>query len=190
MIKQERFVDEVTGELVRERVKKISPNYDPDRGYLWWNRKKNARTFLDISLPAELSMQDRGRLFTLSKHLRGSSNLLARRTSTGFRPMTLQDIGQAIGVAHRQARRWAGRMTDLGVMAKVSSEYEGQTDIQYYISPLFFFSSNRLPLNLYLLFRKQLDKHLPKWVIRKFEEDAARDKKEGSDESGHDLHYR
>jgi hypothetical protein len=32
-----------------------------------------------------------------------------------------------------------------------------------------------MPLNLYLLFRNQLDKYLPKWVISKFMEQDGRE---------------
>jgi hypothetical protein len=57
----------------------------------------------------------------------------------------------------RQAYRFVEKMIKLGIMARVKVECENHTQTQYYINPMYYFSSNRLPLNLYLMFQPQLD---------------------------------
>jgi len=61
-------------------------------------------------------------------------------------------------------------MMDLGIIAKAIINTNEQIEVQYYLNPLYFISSKYLSPGLYMLFRKQLDKVLPAWVIQKFNE--------------------
>lgn len=62
------------------------------------------------------------------------------------------------------------KMTDLGLVANVKVKVGGVVETQWYINPIYFFSANRLPLNLYVIFRKQMNAVLPQWVIDRFGE--------------------
>jgi len=75
-----------------------------------------------------------------------------------------------IRLCERNTKDFVKRMIDLGIMAKAIVNSNEQIDVQYYLNPLYFLSSKYLSPGLYMLFRKQLDDHLPQWVIKKFNE--------------------
>ena len=58
----------------------------------------------------------------------------------------------------------------LDYVNKVNVDTGGHKEVHFYVNPIYFFSSNRIPLNLYLIFRKELDKVLPSWVKAKYAE--------------------
>lgn len=170
MQKRTMIVDETTGEIVSDKSRTISAAFDEEKGYLLWPRKNFARSFADIDFPAQMTMIDRGRMATLAKRIWSNTNMLGYRGNGGVRPYDYSKIGEVIGLKERQARTFVDKMVRFGVMAKVNIEIEGKKEIHFYVSPLYFFSSNRIPLNLYLIFRKQLDAVLPQWVIQRFRE--------------------
>ena len=170
LIKQVRFIDEKTGELLREKKRIVDAAFDEEKGYLFRVRKGGAKSFYDVNYPDEMTFAERGRLATLAKKIWSNTNMLAYRGNGGVKPMTVEQIGEVIQLKPYQTRAFLRKMVRLGVMAKATIEVSGQKETQWYISPLYFFSSKYLPLNLYLLFRKQLDGVLPEWVKQKFSE--------------------
>ncbi len=39
-----------------------------------------------------------------------------------------------------------------------------------YVNPIYFCSTNRIPLNLYLIFQKHFDEVMPAWVVERYRE--------------------
>jgi hypothetical protein len=172
--KRFQIVDTKTGEVKYSApMGYFPPRFDEERGYLFWNQKNHATQFADVDFPEAMSMMDRGRLATLAKRIWANTNCIGKRSrdqEKRFEPCDLDDIAEILGIAPRYAKEWLDRMVKMEVMA-VSLVTVGQyTDTHYYINPIYFFSSDRLPLNLYLLFRRQLDKVLPDWVQGRFAE--------------------
>lgn len=180
--KRFQIVNKKTGEVVYNvPLGYFPPRFDEERGYLFWNQKSQSAQYADVDFPAEMNMVDRGRLATLAKRIWVNTNCIGKRCRNGskqFEPCDLDDIGQIIGLSPRYAKEWLDKMIVLGVMALVEVTVENQRDTQYYINPIYYSSSDRLSLNLYLLFRRQLDRHLPEWVRERYAESENRQKQE------------
>ncbi len=168
MIEETRRIDETTGEIVNKKVRHIAVQFDEAKGYLFWARKSFAKSFLDVPFPGGLTHAELGKLAILSKHMWANTNMLGYRGNGGARPYTIVQIGGLVGLKEYQAGVFVRKLERKGVIARAKVETEGRSEIQFYVNPIYFFSSNRIPLNLYLIFREQLDKVLPAWVKEEF----------------------
>lgn len=174
MLKETRIFNEKTGEVLQKNVRPFAPVFDNEAGYLFWPRKSFAKTFLDIDFPREMSVKEIGQMTLLAKKMCPKTNLLGYRGNGGTRPYSIDKIGAAIGLKTSQSYSFIRKMIRLGLIAEARIKAgEGKPEVQYYINPLYFFSGNRINLNLYLLFHKQLDHFLPGWVKYKFLEKQA-----------------
>lgn len=162
------YIDTKTGEVVKEGKSFVNAQFDEEEGYLFWNRRSHNKAFHEIKLPSELTWAERGRLEELSRHVFSTTNMLAYRGNGGLKPYTIKKIGEVIGLGERQTKRLLKKYMDLKVMEK--GHYSSSDKEYYYLNPLYFFSSKRIPLNLYLIFKDSLDEHLPEWVINKYRE--------------------
>jgi len=59
-------------------------------------------------------------------------------------------------------------MIRMRILAKVVIDIGSETQVQYYMNPIYFFNEKWLSLNLYLLFKVDVDGVLPEWVRWKF----------------------
>jgi hypothetical protein len=164
LIRETRYINQNTGEIYSNKVRHIATQFDEEKGYLFWARKSFAKSFLDVDFPKDMTMKERGQMATLAKKIWSNTNMLGYRGNGGIRPYNDIQIGQVIGLKEYQAKKFIRKMISLGIIARATVEVAGRREVQYYVNPVYFFSSNRIPLNLYLLFRKELDKVLPAWV--------------------------
>ena len=88
---------------------------------------------------------------------RGSGNVI--------KPYSEQEISDIIGLQLRQGKRFLHKMIKLGIMVK--SVTKDRTE--YYFSPIYFFSTNRIDLDLYMKCQEELDKVLNAWVKERYE---------------------
>ncbi len=170
MLKETRLINTQTGEVLGKNVHPIAPVFDEEKGYLFWPRKSFAKSFLDIDFPKELSFKEIGQLTTLAKKMCPKTNMLGYRGNGGTRPYNIDKIGAVIGLKSSQSYSFVRKMIRLGVIAEVKIKTGETIETQYYINPIYFFSGNRISLNLYLIFHRQLDRHLPEWVKMKYAE--------------------
>jgi len=168
-----RWVNTNTGEVSGESSKEFPPHFDEERGYLFWHRKQFVKTFADVPFPVDMTLEDIGRMTLLSKRVYSQTNMLGYRGNGGVKSYSMDQVGEIIHCGPRQARRFFERMVKFGLMAKVKVVVGVCDELQWYLNPIYFFSNNRLPLNLYLLFREQLNAVLPRWVIERFGEQKA-----------------
>jgi hypothetical protein len=168
MIIEKSFIDDVTGELYGKNVRHIAAAFDEEKGYLFWARKSFSKSFMGVDFPVQMTMKERGQMATLAKKIWSTTNMLGYRGNGGVKPYSVEQIGQILGMKPYQANTFMRKMIHMGIIAKAVVRVGDRTDVQYYVNPIYFFSSNRIPLNLYLLFRKELDGILPEWVKRKY----------------------
>ncbi len=162
--KETRIFNPDTGEVHVCQTHPMAAAFHEEKGYLFWARKSFAKSYLDIDYPEDTTMKERGQLATLSKKIWSNTNMLGYRGNGGVRPYNTDQIAEIIRLKPYQARAFVRKMIKLGIMARVIVETEKQKEIQYYFNPIYFFSNNRIPLNLYLIFKKQLDKYIEGWV--------------------------
>lgn len=168
MIKKTTIINEQTGEKYSEREVKFTPAFDEEKGYLFWARRGYVKSFHEMDFPEEMNDLDIGRMARLAKLIWASTNMLGYRGNGGVKPYSIDMIAEILKMEPRQTYRFIEKMIRLGVMARVRIDTENAKETHLYINPIYFFSSNRIPLNLYLIFSKQLDKVLPAWVREEF----------------------
>ncbi len=159
-----------TGEVIDQykQTTYFPARFDEEKGYLWKVQSNGARMFSEVPFPEKMSMIDRGRMVTLAKHIWSKTNMLGYRGHGGVRPYSVKQIGELIDLSPEQTERFLKRMYGLEMIKPVSVPFGERIEIQYYVNPLYFFSGNRLSLNLYALFHEELEKHLPDWVKEEF----------------------
>ena len=168
MLRRIEYRDPDTGYILRAKERFVDVQWDEEKGYLFWNRKAHTKLFNDVDFPDEMTFADRGRMATLAKKVWRDTNMLAYRGNGGIKPYGIEHIAKVIKTEKRQAYNFVEKMIRLGMMAKVKVETDGRQETHYYLSPIHFCSTNRINLNLYLLFREQLDAVLPDWVKIEF----------------------
>lgn len=169
-IKQERIIDASTGEVRHDRSKLVKFSlFDEDKGYMLFINRSQVRTFPHVEWPDGITKLDRANLFELSRHIYSNTNMLAYRGyHNSLRPMNEEQMAQVVELCGKRFKAWLMRMNRLGMIARINVEIEGRVITQYYLNPLYFFSAKHLPLNLYILFQSQIDRHLPEWAKRRY----------------------
>ena len=165
-----KLINLSTGEILDEKTVTFPAYFDEEKGYLFWVRKNHARSFHGIPYPKEMSDSDIGKLARLAKHIWSNTNMLAYRGNGGIRPLDIDGIAEVLDLKPRRVRSYIKKMVTLGVMAKSRTKVGDVVEDFFYINPIYFCSSKRIPLHLYLIFKKQLDEVLPTWVIQRFNE--------------------
>jgi hypothetical protein len=168
IIKKTQYINMETGVVEKENTQYIAAAFHEEKGYLFWARKNFAKSFIDVEFPAAMTMKERGQMATLAKYMWSNTNMLGYRGSGGVKPYNEERIGNLIGLKAYQAKDFMRNMIGCGMIAKVIVTIEDEKTTQYYINPIYFFGSNRISLNLYLIFRTQLDEVLPLWVLEKY----------------------
>lgn len=170
MDKKVTYYDRETGEIYSEKHLKVSAYFDEAKGYLFWSRKDFAKMFSDVDFPSDLSDSDIGKLTKLSKRMYSTTNLIAYKGNGGVKAHSIKTIAKLLNISERQSRLFINKMIKYGIIGSVKCKVKHDISYQYYMNPIYFTSSNRIPLNLYLLFKKQLDEILPDWVRRKYKD--------------------
>jgi len=166
------YVNTGTGEIVAQKQQGIGNRFDPEKGYLFRNQAGGFSQFYDVPFPKAMTDIEIGKMTRLAQKMWGKTNMLGYRGNGGVKPYDIPGIAKAINLQERQTYNFINKMVDLGVLAKVKITSAGKIDYQYYVNPLYYNSSNRIPLNLYLLFREQLDPYIPSWARKLFIEQA------------------
>jgi hypothetical protein len=166
------ILDEESGEIISQRHQGIGKRFDPEKGYLFRNQVGGFSQFYDIPFPVAMTDMEIGKMTRLAQRMWGKTNMLGYRGNGGVKPYDIPGIARVINLRERQTYNFINKMVELGIMAKVRITMAGKVDYQYYVSPLYYNSSNRIPLNLYLLFREQLDPYIPSWAKKLFIEQS------------------
>jgi hypothetical protein len=168
VIKKTQYINTGTGEIQKENTQFIAAAFHDEKGYLFWARKNFAKSFVDVDFPKSMTMKERGQMATLAKKMWSTTNMLGYRGNGGVKSYDDEQIGGIVGLKAYQAKSFVRKMIKVGMIAKVIVTVGDERVIQYYVNPIYFFGSNRIPLNLYLIFKNQLDKVLPGWVLEKY----------------------
>lgn len=127
------------------------------------------KTYFTTPWPKTVTTIDRERFTTLAQSL-----AISYQECGDARAYDMAAIGRVLGLKPTSAQRFASRMIAAGVMIHFQLIGCGACISQYYLNPLYYFTGKRLSLGLYLKFRKQLDRVLPKSVIAEFKKEQRR----------------
>ena len=170
MLSRRVQITDSNGNIVSESNSRVLDRFDEEKGYLFWNKTSFVKTFQDVPLPKNITKTDIANLFLLSKKIYSNTNMIGKRSNGGIKPLSIPQMAEEIRDTSRHTVTFLNRMISARIIAKVNIHLGKDTVTQYYFNPIYFFSSNRLSLNLYLLFQQDLDPFLAQHIKKRFSE--------------------
>jgi hypothetical protein len=169
MYKKEQHISN-DGEILNTKVTPYKDRFDDEKGYFLYSNGQSINGKAGVFFPGGLSKLDIGNLAILSRYLVGNTNMLGYRGNKSVKAMNVEQIAKVIGVNKRQGYNFLNKMMKHAMIGKVTIETGSSIDVQYYVNPIYFMNGRNLNLNLYLLFREQIEEHIPGWAQQRFEE--------------------
>ena len=176
IIIKNKIIDNGTGEVITEKDAAVKNRFDADRGYLFRTTKAPASISCYVgNFPKNLTDADTGKLIKLSAMLLPDVNCLVYRSGNITKPLRIEHAAKILQISQRQAQRFISKLIAEQVMAKVYIKRLNSAgddfvfrEIRYFINPAVVIAGNWINRDLYFLFKQELDKILPPWVIKKF----------------------
>lgn len=164
-------VDADSGEVISKHEQVQNYKYfDPEKGYLFQPNRDSIKIFPGCGLPEDLTESETARLYRLSLIIHKDSNLLCYKSRNAVKPMNTAKIAGYLRLSPRRTYLFLQNMIHRRIIGRVKVKIGNSQETQYYLNPIYFFSGKWLNVNLYFLFRRDLDKMLPQWVIKEFSE--------------------
>lgn len=165
-IKREQIIDNDVTINTKEYKYTI---YDDSKGYLFKHRTNFIKGYQGIKLSDAVgSKSDYANMHLLAEHLYKDTNMISVYRNKKYQPATIKDMCASLDLSEKRFKQFMDRMMIIGLIAKLVINTNEAVQVQYHINPLYFNTSKYLSPMLYMMFRKQLDEHLPNWVIAKF----------------------
>lgn len=183
MYKEERFYDD-NGKKVMARTSKLRDKFHEERGFLMYYNGHTVNGLADISFPEAMSKTDIANIAILSRKLVVHSNFLGYRSGGVLKPMGIKQIAKVIGTEERQTHRFIKKMTETGIIAKVTIDTEGSKRNLYLVNPLYFMNGRNINDLLYWAFQEQLDYYMPEWAKERYGERKRSDEDEDTKAKG------
>ena len=161
MIRNIKVISE-EGEILSDTSQRYTDSMN-EQGYRIPSHKSGVRTFTEIDFPADMTDSDIGKMLRLSKDMVAGTNLLGYKDDKKVIGYTCREIGEKVGIeSDRPSRNYVNKMIKLGVIKKVKGT-------GYFVNPIYFSScGTRITLGLFLMFKEDMPKILPKWAITEF----------------------
>jgi len=162
---------DANGEVFNEKEIKLPDRFN-EEGYLIPYNKRGSKMFADVPFPDRMNDAEIGKTARLAKLMVSTSNLLGYRTKTGIKPYTEKQLIEIVGLSSYRGKEYISKMINVGMMQRnkrIIGEVESE---EFYLNPAYFFAGKRISLNLYLLFRENLDPILSDWAKKEFQQAA------------------
>jgi hypothetical protein len=174
------------GEVVKDDVIALYSPFKEGVGYNLKYKSTFVKSYLGISLPVGEGSKgfkdiELGRLYRISKMMYSSSNLLAKRSDNCIVPLTRDDIQKALCMHRTKFVPFWKKIMDFSIIKPITIN----GDTFFCMNPLYYNSTTYLPVYLYIAFQKELNEHLPQWVINKYLEmgTSIKDKEENEEKA-------
>jgi len=152
------------GEVVKQNVAEFYSPFKDGKGYNLKYKSTHTRSYLEISLPEDFTDTEIGKIYRLSKKIYSDSNLLAKRSNDEIVPLSKKDIQDLVNLHRTKFNPFWSKILEQSVIKETKLG-----DCKYFcFNPLYFNSTTYIPLYLYIAFQKELNEHLPKWVIQRY----------------------
>jgi hypothetical protein len=162
--KQERVITGDGEPVGNPKVRKFYSPFQDGRGYNFKYKSTVIKSYLGIELPKCFTDNECGKMYRLSKRIYSDSNLLAKRVGNEIHAMVKQDITDIIGVHRANFAPFWNKMLKNKIVKSIKLNGE-----EYFcFNPLYYNSTQYMPLYLYIAFQNELKEHLPEWVVKKY----------------------
>jgi len=136
-----------------------------DEGYMIPIHKSGITIISESVFPKAMTDSDIGKMTRLAKMMIAKNNMLGYRGKSKILPYTAEEIGDLVGLKKRRSQGFVSKMIGLGIMCREDSKDE----TRYFINPAYFMANGqRLSIDMFIRFQKELIPILPKWVINEF----------------------
>jgi hypothetical protein len=166
-IKETKTINTQTGEINKD-TKYTDLLFDYERGFIFWSTKNHIRTFLELPIPAEFSLLDKGRITELRQYIIKDSQKIGYKSNGVIKPFTVKKISRIIQTSERQSKVFLKKCKK----HKIIKELKIDEKTWFLFNPLYGMRAKRLTVDAYIAFQDELRPHLPYWVINKFLEQA------------------
>jgi len=162
--KQERVIT-ADGEAVgNPKIRKCYSPFKDGRGYNFKYKSATIKSYLGVELPKCFTDNECGKMYRLSKRIYSDSNLLAKRVGNEIHPLTKDDITLIVGVHRTNFSKLWNKMLRNKIIKPIKINGE-----EYFcFNPLYYNSTQYIPLYLFIAFQGELKEHLPDWAVRKY----------------------
>lgn len=146
------------GEVTYTEEKEIGSfdRFPEEKGYILIASNRKLMHLVRPAFPEGTKPRDIGELVELCrKYLSPRGLLMGPRF-----PIKKQELPEVMKLSRNTVYTFLGRMEALGVLRLVN-EY-------VYVNPLYLTTNTHLPAELYHVFAKELQPHLPEWVIKRY----------------------
>lgn len=191
---KQNVIDPESGEILKKKEFTSASKFDLEKGYCFINPLQKGNKIVMSDLPSCITDAEAGKLLKLFRYAAPNSNLLMFRSGNVNKAMQKEHIAKILGLSARSCARFLNRMLKLNIIAKkeiattvIKNKLSSRSDRKqpvfhfnflrlnqkikednYFFNPVYFFAGNWLSYDLYILFRDDLNKMLPVWVISKF----------------------
>lgn len=168
------IVEKSTGEVISSTAWKGKSRFDADRGYMFRTGQGGLLILPGADLLSVLTEAEAGKLLRLAAALMPDTNCICYRSGNTTKPMQVEQLAKLLHLSERSCRRFISKLLEYRVLGKVyvkvmTAEPDMQfRECRYYINPCYIFCGNWIGRDLYFMFKQDLDKMLPSWVVRKF----------------------
>jgi len=152
------------GEETKHKLLELYSPFKEGVGYNFKYKSTFIKSYLGISLPDTFTDIELGRLYRISKMMYSNSNLLAKRVDVSIAPLTRDEIQDSLKMHRTKFVPFWKKLFTLKIIKTVP--FDG---IDFFcMNPLYYNTTTYMPLYLFLAFQKELQDHIPKWVIEKY----------------------
>jgi hypothetical protein len=146
------------GEVLYTEEKEIGAfdRFPEDKGYIMIASNRKLMHLVRPSFPEGTKPRDIGELVELCRKYLSPRGLLMGQHF----PIKKQELPEVMQLHRNSVHTFLARMEDLGVLRLVND--------YVYVNPLYLTSNTYLPAELYHVFAKELEPHLPDWVIKRY----------------------
>ena len=162
--KQERIITDGGEPVGDPKIRKFYNPFQDGRGYNFKYKSAAIKSYLSIELPKGFTDNECGKMYRLSKKIYSDTNLLAKRINNTIVPMTRQDIMGIVGVHRANFTPFWNKVLRNKIIKTVMLG-----GVEYFcFNPLYYNSTQYMPLYLYITFQEELKEHLPEWAVNKY----------------------
>lgn len=168
MLTKLQDIDEITGGIRSERVKRWTSRWDDSKGYKVPYNILGCKIFTCLPYPDTMSVSDVGRFHLVQKWCMRETHLLGYRSHGAIRAMSPKEIYDQAQLSERRGREWLSGMIKLGMIAKVTVKWKDTERDEYYTNPAYGLNGQWLSASLFIMFQDSLKKVISPWESNRF----------------------
>jgi len=172
LIKKE-FIIDAEGEVQSEKSTTYYPKLwsDKKEGGIIMPRNHHKKIYSNIKLSSVIKNNgDLLKTYMLTECIVKDTNRIGHCVGRRPRFADERDIAEMLGITEKKAREYINRMIKARVIGKQVTTTGDITLVCFIFNPIYVNAGKFVPLDIYVLFREDIDQHIPLWMKAKYAE--------------------